>query len=292
VEQEGHRGKAPSIDPGIWIPTRFKNWFVSECEYRWRDGDVRVQLEAVSAWGTQKINVPTFDNYLSTMRAAGTIQVTKNYYDYIRSIGDLHWKTEDGKDSTEAYCPEAQALSASLGQGGDSTAPSSAQAAYPQANCKTGSANKDAVINALYSVGVNTKNGFAGVLGNFQAESGIQANRHNLANPGTGCSNTPTGPLGSTGYGIAQWCGSRQTDIFNKCGRNSNLSCEMEFMVQEIRVGKDVDPAVVRLLNAASSPSEAADVWNDKYERGPGGIQKRRDEAERIVNQIKCDKPS
>ncbi len=290
VEQE----RPASIDPGVWIPDRFKNWFVSECEYRWREGDLRVQIEAVSAWGTQKINVPTFDNYLQGMRGSGDAKITSNYYDYIRSLGGLNWKTEDGKDSTEVYCPEAQALSTFLGQGGDSTtpSPSGSSASFPPGACKTGSSNKDYVINALYSLGVNTPNGLAGVLGNFQTESGIQANRHNLASPGSGCSSTSGGPLGSTGYGIAQWCGSRQTSIYNKCGRSSTLECEMSFMIQEIKGGRDVKPGLVQALNSASSPSAAADIWNEYFERGPGGIQKRRDEAERIFKSIKCTRPS
>jgi hypothetical protein len=229
------------------------------------------------------------------MRDTGTIsERTSDYYGYIRSIGDLNWKTEDGKDSTQVYCPEAQAYSQALSSGGgDTTSPSNVAGAFPQANCKTGNATKDAVINALYSVGINTPIAFAGVLGNFQAESGIQANRHNLANPGVGCSDTSGGPLGRAGYGIAQWCGSRQTNIFNRCGRNSNLSCELSFMVEEIknRPG-DVDPRLVAKINAARSPSEAADIWNAGFEKGPGGIQKRRDAAIQNFPQIKCDRPT
>lgn len=290
---EGNR--PASIDPGVWIPKRFKNWFVSECDYKWRDGDLRVQIEGVSAWGNTQVSVPTFDNYIKGLKGTGDIKITNTYYDYIRSLGGLNWITENGKDSTEVHCPEAQQLSQALSEGSDSTSPptpADASGSFPAANCKTGNPTKDAVINALYSAGIKTPNAFAGVLGNFQAESAIQANRHNLPNPGTGCSNTSGGPLGSTGYGIAQWCGSRQTNIFNKCGRVSNLDCELQFMVGEIRGKRDADPNLVANMNAASSPAAAADAWNAGYERGPGGIQKRRDAAVANFPQIKCANPS
>ena len=291
VENGGPRGDDNSTDPGIWIPSRFKNWFITQCKYKWRDGDLRVDLEGRSAWGTRDIKVPTFPNYLASMKGAGELKNTTDYYGYIRSLGDLHWKMEGtGKDSTEELCGEAQYWSQAAAEGPDTTTPTNTQGSFPAANCRTGNATKDEVINALYSVGIKTPNAFAGVLGNFQAESAVQANRHNLARPGSGCSSTSGGPLGSTGYGIAQWCGSRQTNIFNRCGRVSNLSCELQFMVSEIRGKRDTDPNLVANMNAASSPSAAADAWNAGFERGPGGIQERRDAAVANFSQIKCNK--
>ena len=294
VENGGPRGDDNGTDPGIWIPSRFKNWFITQCKYKWRDGDLRVDLEGRSAWGTRDIKAPTFPNYLASMRGGGELKNTTDYYGYIRSLGDLHWKTENGKDSTEELCGEAQYWSQAAAEGPDTTTPTptNTQGSFPAANCSTGNAAKDAVINALYSVGIKTPNAFAGVLGNFQAESAIQANRHNLPGPGSGCSSTSGGPLGSTGYGIAQWCGSRQTNIFNKCGRVSTLDCELSFMVGEIRAGRDADSNLVAKMNAASSPSAAADAWNAGFERGPGGIQKRRDAAVANFSQIKCNKPT
>jgi len=292
VENGGPRGNDNGTDPGIWIPSKFKNWFITQCKYKWRDGDLRVDLEGRSAWGARDIIVPTFPNYLASMKKDGELKNTTDYYGYMRSLGDLHWKMEDGKDSTEELCGEAQYWSQAAAQGPDTTTPTNTQGSFPAANCRTGNATKNAVINALYSVGIKTPNAFAGVLGNFQAESAIQANRHNLARPGSGCSSTSGGPLGSTGYGIAQWCGSRQTNIFNRCGRVSNLNCELQFMVGEIRGKRDTDSNLVANMNAASSPSAAADAWNAGFERGPGGIQERRDAAVANFSQIKCNKPT
>ena len=95
---------------------------------------------------------------------------------------------------------------------------------------------------------------------------------------------------------MAQWCGSRQTNIFRKCGRQSSFACELNFIVQEIKEGRDVFPingvTLVQAMNNSKSAAEAADNWNKYYERGPGGIQKRRDFAAQILPQIKCSNPS
>ena len=299
IEEEGHKGQPTSTDPGVWIADRFRSWFVREAAFNWRQGNMRVDIEGANAWGTTRINAPTFKAYMSAQKRSGEFSITNDYYGYIRSVGSLCFPLVDptsgkSEDSCSKICKEAQELAAFLNftQGGDESGGGSVTGNYPAANCQTGDPTKDLIINALYSVGINTQNAFAGVLGNFQAESGIQANRHNLPNPGTGCSSTTSGPLGPVGYGIAQWCGSRQTNIFNKCGRTSNLGCELEFMVSEIRGKRDTDPNLVGNMNSAGSPSAAADAWNAGFERGPGGIQKRRDAAVAIAPSIKCDKPA
>ena len=284
-------GRPASRDPGVWIANRFKNWFVSECEYRWRDGDLRVQIEGVTAWGTIKTTVPTFQNYLKSMRESGDAKISSNYYDYIRSIGGLNWITESGKDSTEERCPEAQALSTFLSQGSDSTSPSDTSTSFPQANCKTGDGTKDSVINALYSAGFNTPNAFAGVLGNFQKESGINFNVHNGASPGAGCGSTPSRVLGTVGYGLAQWCGSRADDLANnyKCGRNCSLQQQLSFLVSELK-GYG---GMISRMNQAKSAGDAAIIFRREFER-PQALDaaNRAALAEQVVKQIKCDKPS
>ena len=284
-------GRPASRDPGVWIANRFKNWFVSECEYRWREGDLRVQIEGVTAWGTIKTTVPTFQNYLKSMRESGDAKISSNYYDYIRSIGGLNWITESGKDSTEERCPEAQALSTFLSQGSDSTSPSDTSTSFPQANCKTGDGTKNSVINALYSAGFNTPNAFAGVLGNFQKESGINFNVHNGASPGAGCGSTPSRVLGTVGYGLAQWCGSRADDLANnyKCGRNCSLQQQLSFLVSELK-GYG---GMISRMNQAKSAGDAAIIFRREFER-PQALDaaNRAALAEQVVKQIKCDKPS
>ncbi len=282
-------GRPASRDPGVWIPNRFKNWFVSECEYRWREGDVRVQIEAVSAWGTSKVTVPTFQNYLQSMRTSGDAKISSDYYDYIRSIGGLNWKTEDGKDSTEVYCKEAQELSTFLGQGGDSTSPSpsGSNTSFPPGACKTGDPTKDSIINALYSAGLNTPNAFAGALGNIQEESNFNPNIHNTPIQGVTCVTDSGVP--EKCYGLVQWGGSRKIQAVRKCGQTSTLQCQLEFVVQEI---KQRGGGMVQSMNRAASASAAAETWRRQYEVASGGIAKRQQFAEQIVKQIKCAKPS
>lgn len=281
------QNRPTSMDPGVWIPDRFKNWFVNECEYRWRDGDLRVQLEAINAWGFTKVSSPTFDAYLEGMRKSGDAKISKDYYDYIRSIGDLNWKLPDGKDSTEVYCPEAQQLSQALSQGGDSTSPANTQGSYPQGDCKTGDSTKDSIINALYSAGLKTPNAFAGALGNLQEESGFDPNVHNTPRQGVTCVTDSGVP--EKCYGLVQWGGSRKVAALRKCGQTSSLQCQLEFVVQEI---KQRGGGLVEGMNSARSASAAAEIWRRKYEVASGGIAKRQQFAEQIVKQIKCAKPS
>lgn len=288
------QGRSITTDPGVWIAGRFKNWFVNECNYQWRDGDLRVQIEGVSAWGTTQITVPTFDNYLKGLKDAGDIKITSNYYDYIRSLGDLSWKTEDGKDSTEVNCPESQQLSAALSQGSNSTNPTDVNGSFPESGCKTGDPNKDAIINGLYSAGLKTKNALAGVLGNMTRESSLNFNVHNGSSPGTGCSSTPSRVLGKTGYGLVQWCGSRADELAAKysCGRNCSLTQQLSFLQYEF--GKDYK-TMVSELNNAKSAGDAANIFMRKFERpgNPDGEEPgRRKLGEEIVKQIKCDKPA
>ena len=289
-------GRPVTTDPGVWIAERFKNWFVNECDYKWRDGDLRVQIEGVSAWGSTQITVPTFDNYLKGLQGAGDIKITSTYYDYIRSLGGLSWKTEDGKDSTEVNCPESQQLSAALSQGSNSTnpAPTDINGSFPESGCKTGDPNKDAIINGLYSAGLKTKNALAGVLGNMTRESGLNSNVHNGSSPGTGCSSTPSRILGRTGYGLVQWCGSRADELATKysCGRNCSLTQQLSFLQHEF--GKDYK-TMVSELNNAKSAGDAADIFMRKFERPKYPDQEepgRRKLGEEIVKQIKCDKPA
>lgn len=278
-------GRRPATtDPGVWIAGRFKNWFVNECDYKWRDGDLRVQIEGVSAWGTTQITVPTFDNYLKGLKDAGDIKITSTYYDYIRSIGGLSWKI-DGKDSTEVNCPESQQLSAALSQGPNSTDPSATdtRGSYPAANCKTGDAAKDAIINALYSAGLKTPNAFAGALGNIQEESQFNPNIHNTSIQGVTCVTDSGVP--EKCYGLVQWGGSRKTQAIAKCGQTSTLQCQLEFVVQEI---KQRGGGLVEGMNSSRTASAAAEIWRRKYEVASGKIAKRQQFAEQIVKQITC----
>jgi hypothetical protein len=64
-------------------------------------------------------------------------------------------------------------------------------------------------------------------------------------------------------------------------------------MADEIRTGRNITPKClnnnwIARINSASNPSVAADIWNECYERGPGGIVERQKAARDIFNKLKC----
>lgn len=287
-------GRPADIDPGVWIAGRFSKWFVKSAEYNWTGGDLRVKLNGISDWGvvTTRTTAPNFEDYLKTEDFK-----YNDYFGYIRSLGDLCWNLGDGKTSCEELCKEAEELREFLQvkrEEAEQLNPSVSNSFPPGNYSYTGSyassskATLQNTINALRSIGINNPIAYAGVLGNFSVESNFNFNVHNGPNPGSGCSSTPSRVLGTTGYGIAQWCGSRADNLAAKCGKNCSEQQQLEFIVQEIREGKDVFPIngvnIIDAMNGAKTPQEAADLWNKYYERGPGGIQKRRDEAVKIWN--------
>jgi hypothetical protein len=285
VENGGPRGNDNQTDPGVWIPRRFSNWFVKTCDYKWRDGDLRVSIEGVSQWGTGRISVPTFTNYLSQMRESGDLKNTSDYYGYIRSIGDLHWKEEGGKDSTEVFCPEAQAWAAASSSGADSTQPGNVQSSYPTAQCQYagGRYPRDrvqAIINAARAGGITSKAGLAGVVGNAIIESG------------TALSSTAENPT-SRAYGVLQWLGPRRRSLeayARSKGRSpGDFGVQMEWFVQELNGADFQGRATVASLNGQTDPSRAAFEFNRLFERAPGQKESERQQAAReIFNDLRC----
>jgi hypothetical protein len=278
------KGKPADIDPGVWIAGRFSKYIVSQANYTWNQGDLRVSLTGITDWGVDvaKADSPSFDEYL----AVAGLDKTKDYYGYIRSLGDLCWKLEGGKTSCEVICQETEKLRNFLRSSPDGSPDVGGN--FPPSQCtytgnylKASTSTMNQVMGALKSVGITNPYAYAGVLGNFQIESGIRANRHNLPSPGVGCS-------GSPGYGIAQWCFTRQEAIRKFCGDMSRLDCELRFMIKEIREGKDVDPGVVNAMNNAKSAEEAASLWNQYYERGSGKVPERSIEAGKIYPGLNC----
>jgi len=286
-------GRPSNIDPGIWIPQRFSKWFIRSVRYTWTGGDLRVALTGVSDWGnaSAKVPSPSFEKYLSDYKISGDFDKTNDYYGYIRSAGDLCWKIGD-KSSCELICSEAEELRQFLA----AYSPSSLDTpGFADSDCKylpedgylkDRKVTIEKVMSALKSVGITSNVAYAGVLGNFEVESGLIAGR----NDGAGCSGSPA-------YGIAQWCGSRQTSIIAKCKNEPGLDCELRFMANEIKTKRDVGGELVGEINSAKTPSEAALIWNRYFERSdgykdPGSSTniKRKAAAERIYKGLKCSR--
>jgi hypothetical protein len=296
------QGRPAEIDPGIWIAGRFSKWFIKNARYNWSQGDLRVGITGISDWGniTSRIKVPTFEEYVQSFKLTGEFEKTNDYYGYIRSLGDLCWKYNETKSSCEVLCDEAQRFQEYFNRAGIGAG---VTGSFPNSQCEyEGSviANKQAasqIMGMLRSVGISSKNAYAGVLGNGMAESTLNFDVHNSGKPGEGCSSTPSSLLGVVGYGLFQWCGSRAEELAasGKCGKNCSFQQQLEFTANEIKTGRNISQQCIRRdwikeINEASTPQRAADIWNECYERGPGGIGKRQNFARDIEPGLKCQR--
>jgi hypothetical protein len=270
--------------------------------YNWNQGDLRVALQGITDWGnlTAKADSPSFEEYLSV----SGFSKTKDYYGYIRSLGDLCWKLDNGKTSCEVRCEDSENIRNFLRTGADDSGPDvdsnfpASQCTYEGTAYKSKKAEIEQIMGAMRSAGVNTREAYSGVVGNLLKESGAQFNRHRLANPGRGCANSPKGTkwrdLWPSAYGIAQWCGPRQDNLIEKYGRDATFGQQIQFMLEEIKAGRDVFSKSGRrdsfadAMNSAKSPEEAALIFNDYFTKGdPAG---REGIARDVYDGLKCER--
>jgi hypothetical protein len=280
-------GKPRNIDPGVWIPERFSKFFISGCTLKWR-GDLRVDIKGVLDWGLSTIETPTFNQYLEEYQKDKAM-VTSDYYGYIRSPGDLCYKVA-GKDSCETICNEVQAIERFLNSNREATQNSPEMSTnFGPANCKYNGTTYSAdtlnkIMGALQSAGISSKVAVAGVLGNIARESGFDPEVHKTSRQGVACLSVSGAP--EKCYGLVQWGGSRKVSVMRKCEKEPALQCQLDFLLGELNGGYKF---VVGLLNTSSTPEQAAEVWNDKFE--VGDLADRRTLARQIFNNLKCNKP-
>ena len=294
------KGRPADIDPGVWIAGRFSKWFVQSVRYNWAQGGLRVQIDGVTDWGatTAKIRTPSFEDYLKDQN----FQKGNNYYNYIRSLGDLCYKV-DGKDSCSEICSEAEELRNFLrsrnNQSGSSIAESSGN--FPDSGCVyngTYLSNKRDLINNIMGMlkltGINNKFAFAGAIGNLAHESaGLNCDIHNSRSQGVTCLSVNGTP--EKCFGLAQWGGARKEQIIAKC-KGVNCSCQqqLEFIRQEIEqktnLARRCQRDFIARMNGVTSADQGADVWDICYEISSKGSEERRQEARKILEGIKCER--
>jgi len=294
------KGRPADIDPGVWIPGRFSKWFVQSVRYNWAQGGLRVQIDGVTDWGatTAKVRTPSFEDYLKDQN----FQKGNNYYNYIRSLGDLCYKV-DGKDSCREICSEAEELRNFLrsrnNQSGSSIAESSGN--FPDSGCVyngTYLSNKRDLINNIMGMlkltGINNKFAFAGAIGNLAHESaGLNCDIHNSRSQGVTCLSVNGTP--EKCFGLAQWGGARKEQIIAKC-KGVNCSCQqqLEFIRQEIEqktnLARRCQKDFIARMNGVTSADQGADVWDICYEISSKGSEERRQEARKILEGIKCER--
>jgi hypothetical protein len=285
------QGRPASIDPGVWIAGRFSRWFVNGVNYQWGQGDLRVTVTGITDWGniTSRLNTPTFDEYLAAFQQSGDFEETKDYYGYIRSAGDLCWKLNDGKNSCEVFCADAQQFQNYLRAGQDTGADPSVTGSYPAANCqyrgtKYPSDRVNEIINAARQGGINTKAGFAGVVGNALVESfdrldpsADNKNPRFIDEFGRGC------------IGIFQWCDRKRGlyELSRSTGKPWNdFGLQMQWFVKELQ---STESRTVPVMNATNDPAKAADEFDRVYERSGGQkAAERRSKAVEIFNDLDC----
>lgn len=113
------------------------------------------------------------------------------------------------------------------------------------------------IANFLSGKGLSAA-GVAGVLGTFQAESGL--------NPSI------TNSIGA--HGLAQWLGSRRTDLQALASRlgvtENDLNAQLQFLWQELQ--QPAYAGLLHTLQTTNDPQQAARDFVNIFERpGPGG---------------------
>jgi hypothetical protein len=219
---------------------------------------------------------------VQSFKLTGEFEKTNDYYGYIRSLGDLCWKYNETQSSCEVLCSEAQRFQEYFNRAGIGA---SVTSEYPPANCQyTGTKypkdKVNAIINAARQGGINTRAGYAGVVGNALVESGVSL------------SPTAENPR-SKAYGIFQWLGGRrqglETYANSKGASPSSFNIQMERFVQELKGADFQGQATVQALNSSNSPAQAAAEFNRLFERAPGQKeQERQDYAKEIYNDLSC----
>lgn len=137
--------------------------------------------------------------------------------------------------------------------------------------------NPNAVIvaNKLKGAGY-TKAQIAGVLGNFELESGFNPRVNEGGKVGT--------PMGVGGYGFAQWTGGRQTGLVNFAKQKKmdpgDPNLQAKFLLYEL---EGPEKKAASYLKEAVSPEESARRFLTDFERAGIPKTKQRQEAARAI---------
>lgn len=99
-----------------------------------------------------------------------------------------------------------------------------------------------------------SKASIAGILGNLQSESALNLNAFNSAGGGCGA------------YGLAQWRGDRQTNLYNYAKSINKLidsnEAQLGFIYKEIEADSNI-----RKIKSLNDPKEVSFIFSSKYER-------------------------
>ena len=262
--------KNPEIDPGVWIVDRYRNWYISKTQFKWDKGDLRTEVEAYIPWlydGSKEqaiANVPVWEDY----------RVDKgfdDYYDYIRSPGDLCF-TVDGKDSCSELCTKKAGQGA---PGSESSSSSDVDNKYARGKFTYTGDNQSAVqalLDAADAAGVKSNIGQAAIVGNAQKESFARLDP------------TAVGDNGSA-LGVFQWRLDRRENM--EALGNAPLSREqqMQWFVKELQQY----PNLINYLNSDNiTLDQAVQEFGRVYLRpGTPDYPTRTQNAQNILDNMK-----
>ncbi len=142
----------------------------------------------------------------------------------------------------------------------------------PAPTSLTGNSNEQKIANFLASKGLSDS-AIAGIMGNLEQESNFISTAQN---PSSGA------------YGIAQWLGSRLTDLDQYAAANhlspSSLQAQLGYLWKEISSGQYVSVSALNKM----SPQQAAVYFEEGFEKaGPGAaLATRESNAEQIYSQL------
>jgi hypothetical protein len=267
--------KSNAIEPNVWIPEKYRNWVVVQTTHKWSNGDLRVKIEGRRPFrrgiALELDDTPKFADYMSD-------KGYKDYYDYIRSSGDLCYKIGGSGEDSCARCDRGLIG----GTDGSKTQGSAANASdittsYPPGKftytCnKYNKGNIQAIANAANSMGITNKFAIAGIVGNaLQETSGV--------NP------TAIGD-GGEALGVFQWNGPRKRALESHAaqigGSANSINTQMSWFAREV---KESFSGMIGALNNSTSVNNATLIFEDTYEKaGSPNMSQRYAYAQEIFN--------
>ena len=208
-------GKSSDIDPNVWIPEKYKSWYVDKVEYNWDRGDLRVKINGYIPWLLQNKGLDVVPNWNAHKDNKGY----SDYYDYIRSGGDLCYINKNNKDSCSECSKTRQSTS------GDKLAPGEINSKFAKGKFTYTGSNQQAVqslINASEAAGVKSNIGQAAIVGNAQKESFASLDPTAVGDDGTS-------------LGIFQWRADRQDNLRALGNAPLSRDQQMRWFVKEMQ---------------------------------------------------------
>jgi len=266
--------KSNSIDPGVWIPEKYRNWPIVKTTFKWENGDLRVDIECRRPYVSRDIYL--IDSRIPKFAALAQEKGYKDYYDYIRSSGDLCFGDSCTKCGNLALS-SVLGGTPGTGNGSSTTGANDITTAYPPGKftytCgKYNKGNIQAIANAANSMGITNKFAIAGIIGNALQET-------------TGVDPTAVGD-GGAALGVFQWNGPRKKALeahAAKVGGSANsINTQMSWFAREV---KESYSGMIEALNNSTSVNNATLIFEDTYEKaGTPNMSQRYTYAQEIFN--------